>query len=266
MKIYKALTIAGSDSGAGAGIQADLKTFAALEVYGTSVVTAITAQNTVGVTQVLELPPNLIAAQIDAVIKDIGADALKTGMLANSEIIETVSNKIREHGVKNLVVDPVMVAKGGDLLLRKDAIETLRARLIPLAEVVTPNLPEAEELIGLKIERATEIKEAAKRIVAMGARSVVIKGGHRRGPATDLFFNGKNFRELRARRIRTHHTHGTGCTFSAAIAANLAKREKLEKAVIDAKKFITSAIHNGFPIGAGHSPVHHFYHFWKNRR
>ncbi|HET8564624.1 MAG TPA: bifunctional hydroxymethylpyrimidine kinase/phosphomethylpyrimidine kinase [Candidatus Binatia bacterium] len=263
MKIYKALTIAGSDSGAGAGIQADLKTFAALGVYGTSVITAITAQNTVGVTQVLELSPNLIAAQIDAVITDIGAHALKTGMLANSEIIETVSDKIREHGLKKLVVDPVMVAKGGDRLLHKDAIETLRNRLIPLAEVVTPNLPEAEELTGLKVDRAAKIKEAAKRIVAMGARSVVIKGGHRRGPATDLFYDGKTFHELRASRIRTRYTHGTGCTFSAAIAANLAKDEKVEKAVIDAKKFITSAIQNGFAIGAGHSPVHHFYRYWR---
>lgn len=263
MKIYKALTIAGSDSGAGAGIQADLKTFAALGVYGTSVITAITAQNTVGVTQVLELAPNLIAAQIDAVITDIGTHALKTGMLANSEIIETVSDKIREHGLKNLVVDPVMVAKSGDRLLHKDAIEALRDRLIPLAEVVTPNLPEAEELTGLKVDRAAEIKEAAKRIVAMGAGSVVIKGGHRRGPATDLFYDGKIFHELRASRIRTRHTHGTGCTFSAAIAANLAKDEKVEKAVIDAKKFITSAIQNGFAIGAGHSPVHHFYRYWR---
>ena len=266
MKIYKALTVAGSDSGAGAGIQADLKTFAALGVYGTSVITAITAQNTVGVTQVLELSPNLIAAQIDAVITDIGAHALKTGMLANSEIIETVSDKIREHGLKNLVVDPVMVAKSGDRLLRKDAIDALRSRLIPLATVVTPNIPEAEELTGLQLNRATDIKEAAKRIVSLGVKSVVIKGGHRRGSATDLFHDGKIFHELRASRIRTRHTHGTGCTLSAAIAANLAKGEKLEKAVVSAKKFITDAIQNGFAIGAGHSPVHHFYRYWKNRR
>lgn len=262
--IPKALTIAGSDSGAGAGIQADLKTFAALGVYGTSAITAITAQNTVGVTKIFELSPDLVAAQIDAVIKDIGAHALKTGMLANAAIIETVANKIREHGLTNLVVDPVMVAKGGDRLLRKDAIDALRFRLIPLATVVTPNIPEAEELTGLKLNRAPEIEEAAKRIVAMGAASVVIKGGHRRGPAIDLFFDGKKFRKFRSPRVRTRNTHGTGCTFSAAIAAYLARGVDVESAVVGAKKFITQAIRAGFPVGSGHSPVHHFYRFWKD--
>ena len=261
-KVYKALTIAGSDSGAGAGIQADLKTFAAFGVYGTSVITAITAQNTTGVTQILELSPDLVAAQIDAVIDDIGADALKTGMLANSAIIEIVAEKIREHRLHNLVVDPVMVAKGGDLLLRPEAIESLRSRLIPLAVIVTPNLPEAEQLTGIRCTRLREIKEAARQIIAMGARSVVIKGGHRKGPATDIFYDGKKFRELSAPRVRTPNTHGTGCTFSAAIAAGLAKGEKLENAVVHAKRYITQAIRKGFPIGSGHSPVHHFYCFW----
>ena len=262
-KVYKALTIAGSDSGAGAGIQADLKTFAAFGVYGTSVITAITAQNTKGVTQILELAPDLVAAQIDAVIEDIGAHALKTGMLANSAIIEIVAEKIREHRLHNLVVDPVMVAKGGDLLLRPEAIEALRSRLIPLAVIVTPNLPEAEQLTGIRCTRLREIKESARRIIAMGARSVVIKGGHRKGPATDIFYDGKKFRELTAPRLRTPNTHGTGCTFSAAIAAGLAKGEKLENAVVQAKRYITQAIRKGFPIGSGHSPVHHFYRFWK---
>ncbi len=263
MKIIpKALTIAGSDSGAGAGIQADLKTFAAHGVYGTSVITAVTAQNTLGVTEILELPPKLVAAQIDAVIQDIGAHALKTGMLANAAIIEVVAEKIRQHRLKNLVVDPVMVAKGGDLLLRQEAIETLRSRLIPLAAIVTPNLPEAEQLTGLRASKVQEIKRAAEKILAMGARSVIIKGGHRRGPATDIFYDGKKFREISAARIHTRHTHGTGCTFSAAIAANLAKGEKLEEAVIDAKRYITRAIRRGFAIGSGHSPVHHFYRFW----
>ena len=261
--IYKALTIAGSDSGAGAGIQADLKTFAAFGVYGTSVITAITAQNTVGVTKILELSPDLVAAQLDAVVEDIGAQALKTGMLANSAIIEIVAEKIREHRLHNLVVDPVMVAKGGDLLLRPEAIEALRSRLIPLAVIVTPNLPEAEQLTGIRCTRLREIKESARRIIAMGARSVVIKGGHRKGPATDIFYDGKKFRELSAPRVRTPNTHGTGCTFSAAIAAGLAKGEKLENAVIQAKRYITQAIRKGFPIGSGHSPVHHFYRFWK---
>jgi len=261
--IYKALTIAGSDSGAGAGIQADLKTFAAFGVYGTSVITAITAQNTVGVTKILELPADLVAAQLDAVVEDIGAQALKTGMLANSAIIEIVAEKIREHRLRNLVVDPVMVAKGGDLLLRPEAIEALRSRLIPLAVIVTPNLPEAEQLTGIRCTRLREIKECARQIIAMGARSVVIKGGHRKGPATDIFYDGKKFRELSAPRLRTANTHGTGCTFSAAIAAGLAKGEKLENAVVQAKRYITHAIRKGFAIGSGHSPVHHFYRFWK---
>jgi hydroxymethylpyrimidine/phosphomethylpyrimidine kinase len=259
---YKALTIAGSDSGAGAGIQADLKTFAALGVYGTSVVTAITAQNTKGVTQILELPIDLISAQIDAVIEDIGTFALKTGMLANSEIINVVAAKIRQHRLQNLVVDPVMVAKGGDLLLRQDAIDTLRSRLLPLASIVTPNLPETERLTGIRGTRMQNLKDAAKHFIDLGARSVVIKGGHRKGPATDLFYDGKEFRTLKAPRISTANTHGTGCTFSAAIAAGLAKGEKLEKAVVQAKRYITQAIRNGYSIGSGHSPVHHFYRFW----
>lgn len=266
MRIYKALTIAGSDSGAGAGIQADLKTFASLGVYGTSVITAITAQNTVGVTRVLDLPTELVAAQIDAVIKDIGTHALKTGMLSNAAIIEVVAAKIKEYHLENLVVDPVMVAKSGDLLLRRDAIEALRSCLLPLAATVTPNLPEATELTGIQVSNEREIKEAAKRILGMGAKSVVVKGGHRKGPATDLFYDGKKFRELKAPRVRTQNTHGTGCTFSAAIAANLAKGDSLEKAVLQAKRYITQAIRKGFAIGSGHSPVNHFYRFWKDRR
>lgn len=261
--IRTALTIAGSDSGAGAGIQADLKTFAALGVYGTSAITAITAQNTVGVTQVQALQPKLVAAQIDAVISDIGAHALKTGMLANTAIIKAVAGKIRDHRLKNLVVDPVMIATSGDLLIEKNAVAALRMLLIPLAAVVTPNIPEAEELTGLKLRAPKEIEDAARRLVAMGAGSVVIKGGHRRGPALDLFFDGKKFRTLNAPRIRTRNTHGTGCTFSAAIAAYLAKGETLESAVAQAKRYITAAIRSGFTIGAGHSPVHHFYRMWK---
>jgi hydroxymethylpyrimidine/phosphomethylpyrimidine kinase len=270
VKIYKALTIAGSDSGAGAGIQADLKTFAALGVYGTSAITAITAQNTARVSKIFASSTDLVAAQIDAVIDDIGADAVKTGMLANAAIIKTVAKKIHQHRLKNVVVDPVMVAKSGDLLLRKDAIQALRTRLMPLATVVTPNIPEAEELTGLKLTHAATIQEAARRIMDMGAKSVVIKGGHRRGPATDHFFTAGTFSMLSAPRIRTRHTHGTGCTFSAAVAAYLAKGESLEAAVSLAKKYITEAIRNGFAVGSGHSPVHHFYRFWKtsdgNRR
>jgi hydroxymethylpyrimidine/phosphomethylpyrimidine kinase len=261
--IRKALTIAGSDSGGGAGIQADLKTFAALGVYGTSAITAITAQNTVGVTNVLALSPKLVGAQIDAVIDDIGAHALKTGMLANAAIIEAVAKKIQQHRLKNLVVDPVMVATSGDLLIKKNAVATLRTRLIPLAAVVTPNIPEAEELTGMELRTSEHITEAARRIVGMGAKSVVIKGGHLKGPAVDLFYDGKTFSMLLAPRIRTKSTHGTGCTFSAAIAAYLAKGETSASAVSRAKQYITRAIRAGFVVGAGHSPVHHFYRFWR---
>jgi hydroxymethylpyrimidine/phosphomethylpyrimidine kinase len=265
MAIRKALTIAGSDSGGGAGIQADLKTFAALGVYGTSAITAITAQNTLGVTAILALSPQMVAAQIDAVITDIGAHALKTGMLANAKIIETVVKKIREHRLRNLVVDPVMVATSGDLLIKKNAVAALRSQLIPLAIVVTPNIPEAEELTGMALRTSEDIEESARRIVVMGARSVVIKGGHRAGPAVDLYYDGKKFRALHAPRIRTKNTHGTGCTFSAAIAAYLARGEKVERAVELSKKYITAAINKAFAIGSGHGPVHHFHRFWARR-
>jgi hydroxymethylpyrimidine/phosphomethylpyrimidine kinase len=264
--IRKALTIAGSDSGGGAGIQADLKTFAALGVYGTSALTAITAQNTVGVTQVFALSPKLVSAQIDAIIEDIGAHAVKTGMLANAAIIGAVSETIRRHRLKNVVVDPVMVATSGDLLIQKNAVDALRTQLIPLATVVTPNIPEAEELAGLTIRGGEDIENAARRIVRMGAKAVIIKGGHLKGPAVDLFFSDKHRFALRAPRIRTKNTHGTGCTFSAAVAACLARGEDLESAVRAAKKYITAAIRAGFAVGAGHSPVHHFHGLWKDRR
>jgi hydroxymethylpyrimidine/phosphomethylpyrimidine kinase len=263
MPIRKALTIAGSDSGAGAGIQADLKTFAALGVYGTSAITAITAQNTVGVNQVFALTPQLISAQIDAILSDIGTHAVKTGMLANAAIIDTVAGSIRAHRLRKVVVDPVMVATSGDLLIKKNAVATLRTRLLPLATIVTPNLPEAEELTGSKLATPAAIEDAARRLIDLGARSVLIKGGHLKGAAVDLFFDGKNFRALTARRIRTKNTHGTGCTLSAAIAAYLARGESMETAVIRAKQFITRAIELSFSIGSGHSPVHHFHRFWK---
>ncbi|HXG50415.1 MAG TPA: bifunctional hydroxymethylpyrimidine kinase/phosphomethylpyrimidine kinase [candidate division Zixibacteria bacterium] len=263
--IFTAMTIAGSDSGAGAGIQADLKTFAALGVYGTSVITAITAQNSLRVTRVAPLDPALVAAQIDAVAGDIGAHAVKTGMLANAAIVEAVSRKIRRHRLINVVVDPVMIAKGGRRLLTRDALETLRSRLLPLATVVTPNVPEAEALAGMRLRRDSEIREAAEKIASLGPRAVVIKGGHRRGAAVDLLYEGGRFHEFAAPRIRTRHTHGTGCTFSAAIAAYLAKGETIERAVAGAKSFITRAIRGAFPVGAGHGPVHQFYAFWPGR-
>jgi hydroxymethylpyrimidine/phosphomethylpyrimidine kinase len=256
------MTIAGSDSGGGAGIQADLKTFAALGVYGTSALTAITAQNTVGVTAVHEIPADVIAAQIKAVLDDIGADAVKTGMLSSSAIVEVVARELRRNGVERLVVDPVMIAKSGDPLLKEEAVEALRTRLVPLAAVVTPNIPEAEVLTGMTITSQEDMRRAAEQILGMGARGVVVKGGHLEGPATDLFYDGSDFHEFTAPRIDTVNTHGTGCTFASAIAAGLAQGLPVIDAVARAKEYVTEAIRRSFPIGQGHGPLNHFYQLW----
>ena len=245
------MTIAGSDSGGGAGIQADLKTFSALGVYGASTLTAITAQNTVGVTAVHEIPTDVVAAQIDAVISDIGADAVKTGMLSSPEIVATVADGIRRHGIANLVVDPVMVAKSGDRLLRAEAIATICERLIPLAAVVTPNIPEAEDLTGLTIATDADAQRAAEAIIALGAKSVVVKGGHRDGPPTDILYDGQRFVEFTAERIPSTNTHGTGCTFASAVAAGLAHGLDVPAAVQQAKDYVTAAIRAAYPIGRG---------------
>ena len=256
------MTIAGSDSGGGAGIQADLKTFSALGVYGASTLTAITAQNTVAVTAVHEIPTDIISAQIDAVVTDIGVNAVKTGMLSSSAIVETVARELRRHGIENLVVDPVMVAKSGDSLLRQEAVESLRTRLVPLAALVTPNIPEAETLTGLTISTEEDVREAARQIVALGARAVVVKGGHLTGPATDLLYDGNEFNEFTSERFDTVNTHGTGCTFASAAAAGLAQGKSLLDAVAQAKAYVTEAIRHSYPLGNGHGPVHHFYRFW----
>jgi hydroxymethylpyrimidine/phosphomethylpyrimidine kinase len=255
MRLPIALTIAGSDSGGGAGIQADLKTFAALGVHGASAITAITAQNTVGVTDIFELPPRIVTAQIDAVASDLRIEAAKTGMLASTEIIEAVAAAIQKHGIDMLVVDPVMVAKGGAHLLRDDAVGALRSRLLPLAAVITPNIPEAEVLLGRSITTLDQRREAAVDLLALGPRAVVVKGGHAEGDAIDVFWDGKELVELIATRIDTRNTHGSGCTFSAAIAARLAAGRQPIDAVRDAKQFITSAIEFGLEIGQGHGPV-----------
>ena len=256
----KAMTIAGSDSGGGAGIQADLKTFAAFGVYGTSVITAVTAQNTLGVAAIQEIDLPVIAGQIDAVMSDIGADAVKTGMLSSAEIIETVAAGITRHGIKNLVVDPVMVAASGDRLLREDAIGALKSVLLPLALVVTPNLPEAEVLVGSSLSGIDEIRDAARVIAGMGAGNVIIKGGHMEGPeASDLLYDGAEFREFSAPRIDTNNTHGTGCTFSSAIASGLAGGKSVVDATAGAKRYVTEAIRCAYPIGAGHGPLNHFF-------
>jgi len=255
MKIPVALTIAGSDSGGGAGIQADLKTFAALGVHGTSAITAITAQDTTGVTDILELPTSLIRKQIAVVTGDMGVQAAKTGMLSSAAIIATVAGAITELRIPNLVVDPVMVAKGGAKLLRDDAVAALRERLLPLAAVITPNIPEAEVLLGRPITSLDERRVAARDLVAMGARIAVVKGGHADGDATDVFFDGTQMIEMAAERIATPNTHGSGCVFSAAITAHLARGAEPLAAVREAKQFITMAIANSLEIGHGHGPV-----------
>jgi hydroxymethylpyrimidine/phosphomethylpyrimidine kinase len=260
--IARALTIAGSDSGGGAGIQADLKTFTALRVYGLSVVTAITAQNTCQVAGVIELPADFVRLQLDMVMRDIGADAVKTGMLSSPEIIEAVAEGVREHGIERIVVDPVMRAKSGDRLLRPEAEEALVRRLLPLAYVVTPNIPEAEVLVGWPIRSREDMKKAAQQIFDLGPRAVLVKGGHLdAGPeVVDILYDGRQFYEFTAERIGTRNTHGTGCTYSAAIAAYLARGDDMLEAIRKAKHYVTMAIRYGFSIGQGHGPLNHF---WK---
>jgi hydroxymethylpyrimidine/phosphomethylpyrimidine kinase len=255
MKIPVGLTIAGSDSGGGAGIQADLKTFAALGVHGASAITAITAQNTVTVDAIFELPIAIIVAQIDAVVGDLGVAAAKTGMLASSRIIEAVASSIEGHRIEKLVVDPVMVAKGGAKLLRDDAIEALRTRLLPLAAVITPNLPEAEVILGRRIRTIDERREAARDLVALGPHAAVVKGGHAGDDVTDVYWDGSAMVELPGVRVATLNTHGSGCVFSAAIAAGLAKGLEPIDAVRQAKEFISAAIEHSLEIGHGHGPV-----------
>jgi hydroxymethylpyrimidine/phosphomethylpyrimidine kinase len=263
--IPRALTIAGSDSGAGAGIQADLKTFAAFGVYGTSAITAVTAQDTLEVHDQQTLPAELVAAQIDAVLGDIGASAVKTGMLADAEIIRAVAAQMRAHAVENLVVDPVMVSSHGEALLEAQAISTLIRELLPMALIVTPNLPEAQILTNRTIKSWDDAKGAAAQIVEMGARSVLIKGGHFDDDhnSTDLLFDGSGYRDFTAIRIDTTSTHGTGCTLSAAIAAGLAKGLSVADAVALAKSYVTLALQHAYPVGHGRGPLHHFYRYWQ---
>lgn len=256
--VHKAMTIAGSDSGGGAGIQADLKTFAALGVFGTSCLTAVTAQNTTGVFAIAEVPEEVVAAQIDVVFQDIGAQAVKTGMLSSASIVRVVADRLEAWEVDRLVVDPVMVAKSGDFLLQEDAVQSLVIALLPLAMVVTPNLPEAQVLSGIEIDTAAARREAARAISAFGPKVVVIKGGHLDGDPDDLVFDGSTFTTLPGKRIDTSNTHGTGCTFSAAIAAGLAQGDEPIDAISRAKEYISLALEHSYMIGAGHSPVNHF--------
>jgi len=255
--IARVLTVAGSDSGGGAGIQADLKTFTALGVYGMSVITALTAQNTLRVYEVEPVPPEFVGLQMEAVLSDIGADAMKTGMLFNAGIVQTVSEKIRSSRIAHVVVDPVMVAKSGDRLLEEDAVEVFKSRLLPLATLVTPNQPEAEILSGLRLHSEEDIQKAAHRILQMGCKAVLIKGGHGVDKARDILFDGNEFLSFTEERIQTLNTHGTGCTLSAAIAAHLAMGFSLEAAVSRGKRYVTEAIRNALELGRGHGPLNH---------
>jgi len=259
--IGRALTIAGSDSGGGAGIQADLKTFQELQVYGMTAITAITAQNTLGIQAVYPMSPEAVQQQIEAVGSDIGVDAVKTGMLFSSEIIRVVSDQVCRFGWKHVVVDPVMIAKGGSTLLQAEALRSLRAELIPLSYVVTPNIPEAEAITGLPIRNMEHRQEACKALFQMGTRHVILKGGHDESSGNqvvDLFYDGSHFTEFAGQRVNTRHTHGTGCTFAAALTAELAKGTDILQAVSIAKSFIQAAIVHSLGIGHGQGPTNHF--------
>ncbi|KGA96827.1 phosphomethylpyrimidine kinase [Alkalihalobacillus alcalophilus ATCC 27647 = CGMCC 1.3604] len=260
MPIAKTLTIAGSDSSGGAGIQADLKTFQELETFGMSAITAITAQNTLGVHGVYPQSTEAIEAQLDAVLSDIGADGVKTGMLFSAEIIELVAKKVKEYQLKNIVVDPVMIAKGGATLLQQEAIDALKEKLLPVATVITPNLPEAQAILELEkeITNIEEMEEVAKALYELGPEYILLKGGHlTEGPALDLLYDGKEMTKYHVERIDTKHTHGTGCTFAAAIAAELAKGAEIKEAVQVAKDFITAAISDSIQLGSGIGPTNH---------
>lgn len=269
MKDYRrVLTIAGSDSGGGAGIQADLKTFAALGCYGMSVITALTAQNTVDVTGIHAVPPEFIAEQIDAVLGDIGADAVKIGMLHSPAVIETVAERLTRHGARNIVLDPVMVAKSGASLLQEEAVQALRDLLLPIAAVVTPNLPEAAILLQMPIAGEEQMQECCRRLASMGPAAVLLKGGHLPGDRSpDLLYcrAEDSWLTLEAARVETSNTHGTGCTLSSAIAAGLAGGCSVQEATRRAKAYITAALTAGagYRLGSGHGPVHHLFALWE---
>ena len=256
-RVPRALTIAGSDSGGGAGVQADLKTFAALGVWGTSAITSVTVQNTRGVSGVADVPAEIVAAQVRAVADDIGVDAAKTGMLSSADIVKAVGDAVKAAGVPNLVVDPVFLSKHGHPLLADDAITALRARILPLARLVTPNLPEAGRLAGFEVTNRDEMRKAAEHILALGAGAVLVKGGHLPGSenADDYFSDGAAAAWLEGERIATRHTHGTGCVLSAAIAARLALGDGLLDAALAGKSFVTEAIRHSLAIGGGIGPV-----------
>ncbi|MEA4965275.1 MAG: bifunctional hydroxymethylpyrimidine kinase/phosphomethylpyrimidine kinase [Oscillospiraceae bacterium] len=257
------LSIAGSDCSGGAGIQADIKTFSALGCFGMSVIVSVVAENTCRVISIQDVAPQGIKDQIDAVFEDIPVDAVKVGMLSGIESMRAVAEKIKQYNPKITVVDPVMIAKGGCALMQPEALETLKHEIIPISFLLTPNIPEAETITGMKIESVNDMKAAAKKIYGMGAENVLIKGGHLNGDAVDILFDGEINESFIGERIRTKNTHGTGCTLSSAIAANLANGMELPEAVKAAKEYVTMAIRYALRIGKGHGPTNHFYEFYK---
>ncbi|HET6461141.1 MAG TPA: bifunctional hydroxymethylpyrimidine kinase/phosphomethylpyrimidine kinase [Syntrophales bacterium] len=259
MKLVRVLTIAGSDSCGGAGIQADLKTIMALGGFGMSVVTALTAQNTLGIQDVYEISPEFVEKQFESIMADVGIDAAKTGMLTNTSILKTVARMIRKYCLEKVVVDPVMAAKGGEVLIRGKAKEAFMSELLPLAFVVTPNIPEAEVLSEMKIASVSDMKKAAKVIHRFGAKNVIIKGGHLTGDAVDILYDGRIFRQFSSERIDKKETHGTGCIFSAAIATLLAKGRSVSESAEEAKAYITQAIKASYSTGTGYRLITHFF-------
>lgn len=260
----KVLSIAGSDCSGGAGIQADLKTFSAHGVFGMSVIVSVVAENTSRVIDIQDITPDMIEKQIDAVFEDIGVDAVKIGMLSTGPCMEAVSRKLEQYKPNNIVIDPVMYAKNGCPLMDPNSIETLIKVIIPHADLLTPNIPEAEKISNIKISSTEDMKIVAKRIYDMGCKNVLVKGGHAIGNALDVLYDGKEFYYFETQRINTKNTHGTGCTFSSAIASNLAIGMTMPIAVDKAKKYITTAIEHSLNIGKGNGPTHHFYDLYKN--
>lgn len=264
---HKVLTIAGSDSGGGAGIQADLKTFSAIGCYGMSVITALTAQNTQGVTSIHAVPSSFAGEQMEAVFSDMGTDAVKIGMLYSAELIKVVAEQLTKHDAAKIVLDPVMIAQSGDKLVQDDAIEAIKKYLMPLADVVTPNLPEAAVLLGRELSRIEDVPEAARELADYGSKAILIKGGHLKdASSTDFLYLAREdrFVQMEGERIETVNNHGTGCTLSSAIASYLAKGNSIEEAVRKAKIYISETIRAGakYTLGHGHGPVHHFFKFW----
>jgi len=257
------LTIAGSDSSGGAGIQADLKTFCAYGVYGAAVITALTAQNTVGIQAMLEVEENFVAKQLDSVLNDLSVNAAKIGMVFKKETIKIIADKLLEYNVKNIVLDPVIFSKSGDSLIKDDAVVILKEKLIPVCDVITPNLYEAELLSGFPVRNTEDMKRASEKLYSLGSKAVIIKGGHLHGDAIDVLYNEKEFKILGGERISGKNPHGTGCTFSSALAAGLALGLSMDEALKSAKEYVTAAIKNSIAVGSGFNVLNHIYKFFK---